>query len=668
MTGEAANAKTLHDGVAGRTVRMMGIMAVLAGLGVTPVAAQQQGQSTDPYLLTQSGVASLGAQRYDAALGYFEEALRQDPGYLEASAGRARALAGIGKFDEALAITSRLSKVEPKYKLDYATILLLVKQPERALQQIDAAAQKIAGTDEPSVAMTKNRDFYRRALYLRGETYYMMQGYKSAGADFELSRSLGAGSPSIRGIGDTYFAMKDLPLAEAAYTKALAHRKHDGLAYHRRARVRYLRGNLEGALSDFREAEVYLDSSRDFLAQYAEALIAAENYSDAVNILNRLLRVARNDSGYQRIVRYHLASALIDAGRPRDAEVELSAIEDWSDIAVERNFQRGRARFVSRDHTGAIRYFDKALAMRQGDPEILYNRGITWLRMNEVEKALNDLSEAAVRDPGDARIRDAIGRIRLSRGEHEAALAFYDAAVKAHPSEIQPLIQRANAYLSTGNAEGALDDAEKALRIEPNDMDASAAAARALLALERPDEAYDYAQQLVRSVSKKKDGYLLSARASIAQGRPEQTLANIEQARNHGADPARLAILTGDAYALSNRYSEALQFYQKGVLLTGGEPHAVIKRANAHMELGNNLDAARDYTAALETFPGSYALYLKRGQSFKRLGECDSATADFDRALQLVPGDNTAIRERGKCRISSGKLVGGFRDLFRSLI
>ncbi len=643
------------------------MVAILAGLAGSPATAQQ-GTTTDPYILTQSGNASLGAQRYDAALGYFEDALREDPGYLEASAGKARALAGIGKFDEALAITGRLSNVEAKYKLDHATILLLVKQPERALQQIDSAAQIIAGDDEPSVAMTKNRDFYRRALYLRGESYYMMQGYKRAGADFELSRSLGAGSPSLRGIGDTYFAMKDLPAAEAAYSKALSHRKHDGLAYHRRARVRHLRGDLEGALSDFGEAEVYLDSSRDFLAQYAEALIAAGNYSDAVNILNRLLRVARNDPAYQRIVRYHLASALIDAGRPRDAEVELSAIEDWSEIAVERQFQRGRARFITRDYAGAIRYFDNALALRRGDPEILYNRGITWLRLNEVEKALNDLSEAAVRDPGNSRIRDAIGRIRLSRGEHEAALAFYDAAVKAHPSEIQPLIQRANAYLSTGNAKGALEDAEKALRIDRANMDATAAAARALLALDRPDEALDKAQLLVRSVSKKKEGHLLSARASIAQGRPDQTLANIEQARNHGADPAQLAILTGDAYALSNEYSEALQSYQKGVLLTGGAPHAVIKRANANMELGNNLAAARDYTAALESYPGNYALYLKRGQSFKRLGECDSATADFDRALELVPGDNTAIRERGKCRISSGKLVGGFRDLFRSLI
>lgn len=637
-------------------------------MATAPVMAQQGGLSDDPYLLTQSGIASLGAQRYEAALDYFEDALTRNPGYLEASAGKARALAGLGKFTEALAITSRLANIDPKYKLDDATILLLVKKPERALQQIDTAGRAIQGDNDLSIAMSQNRDFYRRAHYLRGEAYYMMRGYERAGADFELARTLGAGSPALRGIGDTYVAMEDLPAAERAYDKAIAHRRHDGLAYHRRARVRHQRGDLEGALTDFKEAQVYLGNSREFLSQYADALIDADNHAEAVNVLNRLLRVVRDDPAYQRVVRYHLAIALIDAGRPRDAEVELSSIENWSEIAVERHFQRGRARFAMRDYVGAIRYFDSALALRQGEPDILYNRGITWLRLNQTEKALNDLSEAAVRDPGNSTIRDAIGRIRLSRGEYDEALAFYDAAVKAHPSEIQPLIQRANAYLSTGNAEGALADAEKALRIDPRNMAASAAASNALLALDRPDEALTYAQRLVSSVSKKKEGFLLSARAAIAQGRPEQALADISQAGNEGADPARIAVLTGDAYALSDRYNEALDYYERGVRLTGGAPHAVIKRANAHMELGNNLEAVRDYSAAIDVYPTSYALHLKRGQTYKRLGECPNATKDFNRALAINPGDNAAIRERGKCNISSGKLVSGFRDLFRSLI
>jgi len=210
-----------------------------------PLAAQQQGLSDDPYLLTQSGIASLGAQRYEAALSYFDEALLRNPGYLEASAGKARALAGLGRFTEALALTSRLSKLEPKYKLDDATILMLVKQPERALQQIDTAAQAIVGDGELSVAMSQNREFFRRAYYLRGEAYYLLQGYERAGADFELARTLGAGSPAMRGIGDTYVAMQDLPAAEEAYTKALRHRRHDGLAYQRRARVRHLQGIAE---------------------------------------------------------------------------------------------------------------------------------------------------------------------------------------------------------------------------------------------------------------------------------------------------------------------------------------------------------------------------------------------------------------------------------------
>lgn len=645
-------------------------LAVAAWITASPLAAQQGG-SDDPYLLTQSGIASLGAQRYDAALSYFDEALLLNPGYLDAEAGKARALAGLGQFTDAMAITSRLSKLDPKYKLDDATILLLVKKPERALQQVDSAAKVIQGDQELSLAMSQNQEFYRRAHYLRAEAYYMMRGYDRAGGDFQIARKLGAGSPALRGIGDTYVALDDLSSAEAAYTKALQHRRHDGLAYHRRARVRYLRGNLEGALADFKEAEVYVGNGQEFLSQYAEALSAAGNHAAAVTVLNRLLRVAREDRqnpDYQRVVRYHLAVELIDAGRPRDAEIELSALDGWSEIAVERAFQRGRARFALRDFPGSIRFFNDALALRRGDSDILYNRGIAWLRMDEVEKALNDLSEAAVRDGGNARIRDAIGRIRLSRGEYKEALAFYDAAVKAHPSEILPLIQRANAYLATGNAEGALEDAEKALRIDRQNMEATTAAANALLALDRPDEAQDYADQLVRSVSRKKSGYLLSARADLAQENPSDALANIEQARNHGADPARLAILAGDAHYLAQDYTKALAEYQRGVRLTGNATYAVVRRGDAHMELGQHDAATRDYSAILQNYPEDYDLLIKRGKALKRAGNCIDATKDFNRALVIIPDDNTAIGERARCNISSGRLFSGFSDFFRSLI
>ncbi len=643
-------------------------MALAVASALLDTADAQQLDKTEPYLIMQSGWASLGAQRYDAALSHFDNALSQNPSNQAARAGRARALAGLGKLNEALTITSQLSAVDYKYKLEDAAILLIAEQPERALQQIDSATKALLRTGDPATVRAENREFFGRAHRLRGETMYMMKGFERAGADFALSRKYADSSPALRGVGDSYFALQNLVEAEKAYTKAIKARKHDGTAFHRRARIRFLRDDLENSIADFREAEVYLEGGREFLAQYAEALIKAQNHSEAVPILVRLMKASKDDPEYQRIVRYHLASALIDAGRPRDAEVELAALENWNEIADERQFQRGRARYAASDFAGAIRYFDSSLALRPGDSNILYNRGIAWLRLNEVEKALNDLSEAAVRAPGDSRIRDAIGRIRLSRGEYDEALAFYDAAVKAHPDEADPLIQRANAYLSTSNAAGALEDAEKALKLKPNNLEAAAAAARALLAQDRPDESLAYAQRLVASESMKKEGFMLSARAAIAQGQPTEALSQIEQARNHGADQSRLALLTGDSYALADRYDIALGHYEQAAALTGNSPYTTIKRADANFELGRNVEAMRGYTVAINSYPNAYSLYLKRGQTHKRMGECEKATGDFDRALELIPGDNTAIRERGKCRISSGRLIGGFRDLLSSLI
>ncbi len=663
--GEAMTGRLLNV----RPVRALLFCAVCtASIHVAGIAAAQQASDPQTYLLTQAGWSSLGAQRYDAALSNFNRALTADPSSLSAKTGRARALAGLGQVDQALAITAQLKSIDPKFQLEDAAILLIDEQPQKALAQIDAAAARFEKTINAETKGSAYNAFYRRAYFLRGDALYLLGGYERAGADFQLSKDFGGGAAADRGIGDAYFALRNYPAAEKFYSKALDERRYDGSAYRKRGRVRYLQGKVEPALTDFKEARVYLDDSVGLLSEYAEALMMAKNHADAVTMLTRLLRASENNPGYQRAVRYHLAAALIDANRPIEAEAQLTAIESWRDMDVPRQFQRGRARYMQRDFVGAIRHFDAALSARKGDPQLLYNRGISWLRLGEVEAALNDLSEAAVRAPGDPNIRDAIGRIRLSRGENDEALAFYDAAVKAHPGDHIPLIQRANAHLATNEPERALNDANRALQIRPDNLDATQIAAQALLAQGRTAESLELSKKLVATNSMRKEGYLLQAKAEIQNGNPKQAISLIDQANNFNADPIKVTTLKGDAYARAEDFEASFQYYDEAARMSGNDPFILVKRGDVQAELGRHEGAANDYTMALERYRMSPSLIQKRGNSLARLGLCAQATADFDRVLTIIPDDNAARRARGNCRIKSGKLISGFGDIFRSLI
>lgn len=639
-----------------------------ASLQFSGPAGSQQAEDPQTFLLIQAGWSSLGAQRYDAALSNFDRVLTVDPSSLSAKTGRARALAGLGQIDEALAITAQLRSIDPKFQLEDAAILLIDKQPQKALAQIDAAAAAFRKTVNAETNRREHNNFFRRAFFLRGDALYLLGGYERAGSDFKRAKDFGGGAAADRGIGDAYFALRNYSEAEKSYTTALQSRRYDGGAYRRRGRVRYLQGKIEPALTDFKEARVYLDDSVGLLSEYSEALIVAGNHADAVTMLTRLLKASEGNAEYQRKVRYHLAAALITANRPVEAEGQLAALESWRDMDVPRQFQRGRARYMQRDFVGAIRHFDAALSARKGDPQILYNRGISWLRLGEVEAALNDLSEAAVRAPGDPDIRDAIGRIRLSRGENDEALAFYNAAVKAQPNDHIPLIQRANARLATGNAELALNDANRALRMRPDNLEATEIAARALLVQGRTSESLELSKKLSATNSKKKEGFLLQAQAQIRNGNPDQAISLIDQANNFNADPTKMTILKGDAYASAEDFESAFQFYDEAARMSGNDPFILVKRGDVQTELGRHEGAANDYTLALERYRLSPSLIQKRGNSLYRLGLCAQAMADFDRVLAISPNDNAAMRARGNCRVKSGKLISGFSDIFRSLI
>lgn len=617
-------------------------------------------------LLNEAGWAAVAARNYEKARADFLSALEADPLMLDAKRGLARASAGLGQVAEAIRIIEPLREVSPVFMLESASLMLVDGRPEQAFSEIGTALKWAGDRSLKTEGSRVGRRFEKRALMLRGEALYMLGGYEAALEQFEIAHRIVPSASSWRAIGDTHMAMGDLTAAQDAYSEALTLRRYDGMAFQRRARVRALTGDTEGAIADFSEAQVSLDENRSLLAEYSETLLQAQAYGDAVTALNRLLPRTKGDEAAERAVRYHLASAMIEAGRLREAEQQIALIGDWKGMEVPLLFQRGRAKFGLSEFEQAYKIFSAALEMRRGDPTLLYNRGLASLRMGNVERALDDLAEASVRAPQDARIRDAIGQIKLYQGKADEGIAFYNAGVAAHRDDPAPLVQRARAYLSIGKADAALGDANRALELDPDSPDAAAAAAAAHLQLGNPAESLRYSDRLIASRTRKREGYVLRARAAIASGEPNDGLSAIEQARNFGAPETQLAVLEGDAYAANDAYEDSVTAYSRAVILNPNLVQARIKRGDALVQL-NNLDRAElDYAAALSFIPGSTALRMKRAEVLRQNSKCEPAIAEYDIVLAEDPEHAQALRGRGKCKMSDGAFFSGVSDMISS--
>lgn len=645
-----------------RAMRAIGGVTFVLALASDPFGVGAYAQSGSVFapdtrkseLLAETGWAALGVGQFERARTAFREALSANEQNLAARAGLARSLAGEGRIDAALEHSARLSNVSPRFRLQHVAILVAAGRAEDALSEL--------GEIERSEEALSNSS-RRLMAFLRGEAVYLMGGYGEAVTAFQRANTLREGSDAWRGIGDALAALERPSDAIDAYTRAIELRRHDGAAWRRRGRLRFLEGDVAGALNDFDEAQISLEPTPEFLSMHGEALLKAGAYADAVTVFRRLLRdIGDEDTPRSRSVRYQLASALIEAGRISEAQAEVQRISEWQEQRPAVLVLLGRLYFAQGDHDTAIRYYTAGLELIPSDPDLLYNRSLARLKQGQTEQALSDLYEGRYKDPTNPMIRDAIGRIRLMQGRYEEGIEFYNAAVSSLPNDAAPRTQRGRAFLSIGAYDRALDDARAALAIEPGSLDASYVAARALLAKGGIEAAQDHAQHLIRSRTHKREGFLIIAEGSISQGQTDNALSAIAQARNHGAPESRLALLEGEAQSKAGDDHAAYNALSRAVELNPGSTKAHRLRAASAERLGALDEAIAGYSEALRHSPGSAELHLLRAEALRKQGRCEEALPDFNAVLANDPNNSAAQAARGSCHMATGAWYAGIRD------
>jgi len=96
------------------------------------------------------------------------------------------------------------------------------------------------------------------------------------------------------------------------------------------------------------------------------------------------------------------------------------------------------------------------------------NRGETYLKMNEMEKAERDLDRALALNPNSADAHSNRGIIYFKRKEYGRALAEYNSVLRADPEHFRTYLNRANVWGRLGRFREAAADYGKALEFKPD--------------------------------------------------------------------------------------------------------------------------------------------------------------------------------------------------------
>jgi tetratricopeptide (TPR) repeat protein len=101
-----------------------------------------------------------------------------------------------------------------------------------------------------------------------------------------------------------------------------------------------------------------------------------------------------------------------------------------------------------------------------GEPLPLTHRGVAYRLKGDIERAIQDYSQAIKLDPKLASAYNNRGVAYDHKGEYDRAIQDYEQAIKLKPSP-ETYFNRGNAYLARTQFDHAIDDFNQAIRLAP---------------------------------------------------------------------------------------------------------------------------------------------------------------------------------------------------------
>lgn len=322
-----------------------------------------------------------------------------------------------------------------------------------------------------------------------------------------------------------------------------------------------------------------------------------------------LSRLEKAIEAKENLLPAHILIAQLNALEGGNVERAELAISKAIELASEDPQQLSQAltirATISDDEERQINDLSQAIKIDPANTEALALRSELFLRREEIDKALDDLSAWSRAEPDRA---DAILRlvgVLNATNRNEEALEKLSQFIERAPESTLLFSIRARLNMELKNNEAALADAEKSLQLNKDNPDALMT--RAILLADNKDS----------------DGAL----------RDINRLLQLSPGNSRGLWIRSLIL------ASKKEYDSSLEDLQK---LARGFPDVIeyqMQMAAIYNAKEEPQTALKIYDQLIEQNPDAWRVYRGRGDARLSLGQHAEAIADYERALELHPQD-----------------------------
>lgn len=263
------------------------------------------------------------------------------------------------------------------------------------------------------------------------------------------------------------------------------------------------------------------------------------------------------------------------------------------------------------------------------------NRGASYVRKGDYDRALIDLDEAIRLDPKAEIPLYNRGLVHQNKGEDDEAIADFSKFIDSKPDDTNGYYSRGGVYFMKKDYDRSLADCDHAITLKPDFAEAYACRG----------DAYEG-----------KDDY-------------EGAITNYDKAIHVAGKDAWASLYRVRADALSNNgeFDRAIAGYEQALSLDGKDAEAYKNRGITFCNKGDYDRGLADYAKALELNAADASVFNSRAWCLAQKGELDKALGDAERAAALTPDDAETIDTRGEVYLRKGLLDLAFADFDKAL-
>ena len=198
----------------------------------------------------------------------------------------------------------------------------------------------------------------------------------------------------------------------------------------------------------------------------AQKSLDQADYKTAIIELKSALGVAPN----QAEARFLLAKALLESGKPRDAETEARKALELNYPADDALPLLLRALLVAEEYQKVVAEPDRQLMrpVARADAETL--RALAYLAMKDQKSTRAALASALAADPSYQPAKIAQVRLAMAENDLPGALDLASAILAAAPSAIEALVLKAELQSALGRRDEGVRTLERAVEIKADDV------------------------------------------------------------------------------------------------------------------------------------------------------------------------------------------------------